>query len=465
MKNNPLYSISPLDGRYRSKLAPLKKYFSEAALIRKRILIEVEYLIELSKVVDSFHLTRPEITKLRHWQATLQASQLQRVKEIETEIHHDVKAVEYFIKENLPALQLEKLSPWVHWGLTSEDTNNLSYNLLIKNCLQEVVIPQYILIIKALARLAKNYQGLPMVGRTHGQTALPTTVGKELIIFAARAVNTLDNLSQLRFCGKLNGAVGNFNAHQQIFPNQDWLTFSKNFIKKFGLKPNLVTTQIEPNNCLIAVFDHCRQLNNIFIDLCLDCWRYISDGYFVQKIKEEEVGSSTMPHKVNPINFENAEGNFQLANNLFVFLSNKLTKSRLQRDLSDSTVKRNFGVAFGHTRLGLLSLNKGLSKIKPDKKLLNKDLENHPEILTEALQLMLKKWGDKDSYTKIKKQSRGKHSTWKKLIQPLAKEKQEKIKNWQPKQYLGLAEKITGQEIKRINKSLSLVKKRIKKEE
>ena len=295
-----------------------------------------------------------------------------------------------------------------------------------------------------------------MPARTHGQIAVPTTVGKELVVFASRATFFLEKIISLKLTGKLTGAVGNLNGQQQVFPQKNWLAFSKRFIKKLGLQPLLVTTQINPRQDLVYLLDLFRQLNNVWLDLARDCWLYISCDYFSQKIVKKEVGSSTMPHKINPINFENAEGNLQLANSLLAVLADKLPVSRLQRDLSDSTVKRNLGVGFGHSLLAVKNLIKGLNKIEPNKKLLKKEVAAHPEMLTEALQLILKSWGQEGVYQKIKLKSRGKKVVWHQLINDFPLEQRKILKSWRPEKYFGLAAQLAKKEVKRIKKVLKI---------
>ena len=461
-----LTALSPLDGRYLSSTIELRDYFSESALIKYRILVEVLYLIELVEFLNKgkftphlfngVGLTKTEKNKLLDWAKNLKPRELAKVKKIEAEIHHDVKAVEYFIKVNLKRLKLTQFSSWLHWGLTSEDVNNLAYGLMIQNVKDKILIPLQLQLIKVLLQLVEKYSDVVMPARTHGQIAVPTTVGKELVVFASRAEFFLEKIVSFKLGGKLNGAVGNFNAHQQIFPQKNWLSFSKKFIKKLGLEPVMITTQIKPNTRLVYFLDILRQLNNVWLDLAQDYWLYISFDYFVQKVVAKEVGSSTMPHKVNPINFENAEGNFQLANSFLMTLANKFPISRLQRDLSDSTVKRNLGMVFGYSLLGAKSLIKGLRKIQPNKSLLEKEVSCHPEMLSEGLQLILKLWGNERAYEKIKLKTRGEKVSWEKLIEQLSinKERKKILKKWETKDYIGLASKLTNIEIKRIKKRL-----------
>lgn len=449
-----LFALTSLDGRYYSLTKELRNYFSESALIRYRILVEIFYLIDLVEFIKPVKLTKKEKNNLINFATKLSLQDTTAIKKIEKEINHDVKAVEYFIRNNLKNLNLVKLSPWVHWGLTSEDTNNLAYGLMIQKAKNEILIPRQLQLIKLLLQLAQDYAKTIMPARTHGQIAVPTTVGKELIVFVSRAAFFLEKIINFKLGGKLNGAVGNFNAQKLIFPQKNWLNFSKNFIKKLGLEPTLITTQIEPKGRLVFLLDNLRQLNNVWLDLAQDCWFYISLNYFGQRIKEKEVGSSTMPHKINPIDFENSQGNFELANGLLMTLANKFPISRLQRDLSDSTAMRNLGAVFGYCLLATKSLTRGLNKIKPNAVFLEKEINSHPEMLSEGLQLQLKIWGKEKAYEEIKQKVRGKQIPWERLIAglPLTKEKKEKLKKWRLENYLGLAEKLTKIEISNIKR-------------
>lgn len=458
MKKNwaGLTALSPLDGRYLDQTVGLRDYFSEAALIKHRILIEVSYLIELGEFLQEERLNKLEKNRILKWVRSLKAKDLIKVKQIETEIKHDVKAVEYFIKANLKKLNLARLSSWIHWGLTSEDVTNLAYGLMIQKAKDKILIPLQLQLIKLLVGMAERYKNIVMPAKTHGQIAIPTTVGKELIIFPSRALFFLEKIINLKLGGKLNGAVGNFNAQQLIFPRRNWIGFSKKFIKKLGLEPTSTTTQIETGARLVYLLDNLRQINNIWLDLARDCWLYISYDYFAQKIVKKEVGSSTLPHKVNPIDFENAEGNLQLTNGLLLTVSNKLPLSRLQRDLSDSTIKRNLGSIFGYSLLAVKSLVKGLNKIEPNLEVFKGEINNHPEMLTEALQLILKTWGEEKAYEKIKQKSRGKKIAWLKLINhlELSPGKTASLKKWKAKDYIGLATELTDKEIRKIRRRL-----------
>jgi len=416
--------ICPLDGRYQDKLIELEEYFSEEALNKTRVEVEIVYLIKLVEFLNTgSELELLKVRNLEAWAKNLTNKDLERVKEIEKKINHDVKAVEYFIRENLKKLKLTKLSSWIHWGLTSEDVNNLSYGLIMHRFKNNEWLGIEMRLINKLGEMALRYKNQVMLGRTHGQIAVPTTVGKELAVFCGRAEFWLKQLKELKLGGKLNGAVGNFNAQVKLYPNKDWLGFSQKFVESFGLEPVMATTQVEPSDRLALTLDLIRGLNNVWLDLAKDCWLYIALDYFKQKVVKTEVGSSTMPHKVNPIDFENCEGNLELSNSLLNMMSNKLVVSRMQRDLSDSTVKRNLGVALGYGFLARKSLLKGLDKIEPNKKFLEKELENHPEVLSEVEQLRRRAQGDEQGYEKVKKELN--------LIKGRADE------------YVGLAEKIT----------------------
>jgi len=446
MKLNLLTAISPIDGRYREKTEELDLYFSEFGLIRYRVKIEVLYLIELAKVGVVRKLTKQEKDFLISIFGKFGLDDAQRVKTIEKEINHDVKAVEYFVKEKINKTSLKDLSEFVHFGLTSEDITNLAYSLIIRDCLQEVYLPTLGLLIKKMSQLAHQHKSVAILARTHGQPASPTTMGKEIAVFVHRLKNQLKSLPQLT--GKLNGAVGNYNAHLIAFPRINWLKFSKDFVKSLGLKPNLVTTQIENHDVWAQLFQGMIRINNILIDFDQDIWTYISLDYLKQKSLKKEVGSSTMPHKINPIDFENSEGNLGMANSLLSHLANKLPISRLQRDLSDSTVCRNIGVAFGHALLGFKSTSKGLGKVEVNQKVISQDLENHPEVIAEAIQVILRREGVKMPYEALKKLTRGKKITLSHLHQfidqmEISDKIKKELKKITPENYIGLAEELT----------------------
>ena len=409
-----LEAISPIDGRYQKTTAPLTAYFSEEALIRYRIIVEGEYFIALSEL-KSTHLkacTSSEKKIIRSLYK-ITSEDARRVKELESVTNHDVKAVEYFIKEKLNATSLADRVEWIHFALTSEDTNNLSYALMLSESLKQVVIPVLASIIKSLDVFAKEYKRLAMLARTHGQSASPTTLGKEFKVFSVRLTRQLKALRAYKVLVKLNGATGNYNAHVVAYPKIDWNKFTKTFVAQLSasrnvrLEPNFITTQIEPHDTYAELFDCVRRVNTVLIDFNQDVWRYISDGWISQKTKKGEVGSSTMPHKVNPIDFENSEGNLGIANALFGYFSTKLPISRLQRDLSDSTVERNFGVAFAHSLVAYASINKGLGKIRANVEKISDNLQNHQEVISEAIQTILRREGAEMPYEALKKLTRG----------------------------------------------------------
>ena len=390
MNFDELHCLSPLDGRYRTGTEDLRPYFSEGSLIKNRAKVEVVYLIKLVGFLGVSQIDKSDEKKLLSWVDSLGDKETSRVKKIESKIRHDVKAVEYLIREKLTSMNLEELDPWVHWGLTSEDVNNLAYGMMMQGAKDEILVKVQTDLVKKLGKMASKYGQTVMPGRTHGQLAVPTTFGKELMVFASRMTEWLKEIKELKLGGKLNGAVGNFNAHNKLFPDKDWLKFSKELVESLGLEWTMVTTQIEPGTRLVKLLDLIRQFNNVGLDLARDMWMYIAFDYLKQEVVSGEVGSSTMPQKVNPIDFENAEGNMELANGMLMVLANKLPISRMQRDLSDSTVKRNLGVAFGYSLLGTKSLMRGLLKVAPNREKLRSEIENHPEMLAEALQLFLK---------------------------------------------------------------------------
>ena len=441
-QNQLLTVISPLDGRYWDKVKELGEYFSEGALIKARIKVETVYVIKLVEFLNIGSELNLKVRNLKTWAKNLTDKNLVRVKQIEAKINHDVKAVEYFIRENLKKLKLEKLSVWIHWGLTSEDVNNLAYGLLLTRFRDEQLLVLEKQLLDKLLAMAEKYQAVVMPGRTHGQLAVPTTVGKELVVFASRAEWWLEKIKKLKLGGKLNGAVGNFNAQIKLYPKKDWQKFSREIVADLGLEPVMVTTQIEPGDRLAYWLDLIKGLNHVWLDLARDAWLYIAFDYFKQKVVKKEVGSSTMPQKVNPIDFENAEGNLEIANCLLILMAEKLAVSRLQRDLSDSTVKRNLGVALGHTVLAIRSLLKGLDKVAPNLEKLKQELKAHPEMLAEAEQLKLKIKGEVDAYEKIKALTRGRKEGYElKLL---------KVRNLEVEKYIGLAVQITKQTIRRL---------------
>ena len=405
--SSQLTAVSPLDGRYGSSTKALSKYFSEIALMLYRLKIEIEYLIAISNEKTIYELplfSKRQLKRLRNIYQKFDNGDAQKIKIIEAQTNHDVKAVEYFIHSKIK----KTLHPWVHFALTSEDVNNLAYSLMWQDALKQVYLPQLLLVHKQLKTISKRYKKIPMLALTHGQPATPTTFGKEMAVFYNRLKLQIDQVNKHELMGKFGGATGTWAAHMVAYPKLNWLRFSQRFIKYMGLKPNLVTTQIEPHDSLAENFHQLIRVNHILIDLCRDIWFYISRGILAQKKIAGEVGSSTMPHKINPIQFENAEGNMEIANKLFSHLADKLPVSRMQRDLTDSTTLRNQGVALGHSYLGLNNVLKGLNRITVNKVQMSAELDNHWEVLAEAVQTLLRKAGQPDAYEQLKEITRGK---------------------------------------------------------
>ena len=404
-----LHAITPVDGRYASKTAELTHYFSEFALIKYRVRVEIEYFIALCETgveqlsgVDS-DLFEP----LRDIYRNFQTEDAQKIKDIEKVTNHDVKAVEYFIKEKFEGLGLSQYQEFIHFGLTSQDINNTSVPLSIKDALNELIYPQLEALIDAIDASATAWDHIPLLARTHGQPASPTTLGKEFKVFTARLRAQLEQLKAVPHSAKFGGATGNFNAHTVAYPQGDWHTWGDNFVANYlGLSRSYPTTQIEHYDNLAAQFDAMKRINNIFIDFCRDVWTYVSMDYFKQKIKKGEVGSSAMPHKVNPIDFENAEGNLGLANALLEHLAAKLPISRLQRDLTDSTVLRNVGVPYGHLMIAIASMNKGLGKLLVNEAKIAADLEANWAVVAEAIQNILRREGYPKPYEALKELTR-----------------------------------------------------------
>ena len=408
---NSLNAVSPIDGRYRSKCEPLARYFSEGALIKYRVRVEVEYFIALAGQLSG---VRPELAQvagkaepLRDIYRHFTDDDALAIKEIEKTTNHDVKAVEYFLKGKFDAMGLSALKEFIHFGLTSQDINNTSVPLSMMECHREVLMPGYQRILAMLDERAEEWKDIPMLAHTHGQPASPTTLGKEWGVFAYRLRKQIDELDRIPFTAKFGGATGNFNAHRVAFPEMDWRAFGNRFVSEhLGLERQQLTTQIENYDMMAAYFDCCKRINVILIDLCRDVWTYVSMEYFKQKIKAGEVGSSAMPHKVNPIDFENAEGNLGLANAIFEHLSHKLPVSRMQRDLTDSTVSRNIGVPIAHTLISLASLEKGLGKLLLNEQALYDDLDRNWAVVAEAIQTILRSVGYPNPYEALKQLTR-----------------------------------------------------------
>ena len=402
---NNLEAISPVDGRYRSKVEKLSNYFSESALIKYRVWVEIEYLIALTKIPlpQLEKLSNENIEKLRAIYQNLTIEDAQKVKDIEKITNHDVKAVEYFIKEKLKSIGLSDYIEFVHFGLTSQDINNTAVPLSLKQAMEKEFYPEMYELDVKLNKMAKEWKDVPMLARTHGQPASPTRLGKEIAVFIERIDKQLGLLKLIPYSAKFGSATGNFNAHKVAYPKINWVEFANSFVNfVLFLDRSQTTTQIEHYDNLAALFDGVKRINTILIDFCRDVWTYISMDYFKQKIKENEVGSSTMPHKVNPIDFENAEGNFGIANAIFEHLSAKLPVSRLQRDLTDSTVLRNIGVPFAHTIIALNSLMKGLGKLIINTDKINTDLENNWAVVAEGIQTILRRENYPEPYEALK---------------------------------------------------------------
>jgi len=448
----PLQCISPLDGRYISKVENLGEIFSEYGLIKYRIHVEVEWFIYLFndlKLKGTKVLTQREQKDLRDLVEYFDVKSAERVKAIEKETNHDVKAVEYYMKENLKNGSLVNYLEFIHFACTSEDINNLAYALMIKEGLENEYIPVLSGVKFDLKALGKKYVDVSMLSRTHGQPASPTTVGKEFINFAARLDRQLKQLKKVEIFGKINGATGNYNAHYTSYPNIDWFKNNQKFVKNLGLKPNLYTTQIEPHDFYAELFDCMKRVNNIILDLDRDAWMYISYGFFKQKLKKGEVGSSTMPHKVNPIDFENSEGNVCLANALLEGMGSKLQVSRMQRDLSDSTVERNIGLCFGYSILAYKSTIKGLNKLEINKEKIKEDLDDNFAVLAEPIQTVMRRYKVEGAYEKLKGLTRGKKVTkagLKKFLQKLDIPKAEikRLEKLTPENYIGIAKELVS---------------------
>ena len=449
---NSLNAVSPIDGRYRSKCEPLAAYYSEGALIRYRVRVEVEYFIALAAQlvesgkwkVESGKRVADKAEALRDLYRHFCDDDAQAIKEIEKVTNHDVKAVEYFLKGKFDEMGLADLKEFIHFGLTSQDINNTSVPLLMKESAEEVLLPAYRRILHLLEEKAQEWKDIPMLAHTHGQPASPTTLGKEWGVFAYRLRRQLNELERLPFTAKFGGATGNFNAHLAAFPEVDWREFGNRFVsERLGLERQQLTTQIENYDMMAAWFDACKRINVILIDLCRDVWTYVSMEYFKQKIKAGEVGSSAMPHKVNPMDFENAEGNLGLANAIFEHLSHKLPVSRMQRDLTDSTVSRNIGVPVAHTLISIASLEKGLGKLLLNEQALYRDLENNWAVVAEAIQTILRSVGYPNPYEALKQLTRTNEKVTAQTIADFVEtlevepEVKERLKKITPHNYIG----------------------------
>ena len=441
-----LNAISPLDGRYGNAVKNLSAFFSESALMRFRLKVEIEYLIAIGnekRIHELGPFSTTEQTRLREIYKNFNSAGAEKVKEIEATTNHDVKAIEYYIQDKVKMA----LHPWIHFALTSEDVNNLSYSLMWKDGLQQAYLSTLQLVNKELKKLARKYKKSSMLALTHGQPATPTTLGKELAVFCARLDRQIKQIKAHKFLGKFGGATGTWSAHVVAYPKTNWKRFAERLIKSLGLEPNMITTQIEPHDSLAESYHQIIRVNSVLTGLCRDMWSYISRGILAQKKISGEVGSSTMPHKINPIHFENAEGNLCLSSSLLTHLAAKLTISRMQRDLSDSTTLRNQGVALGYSYLALRNISKGLGRITIDKSKLTQELDNHWEVLAEAIQTILRKSGNPDAYEQLKEIVRGQSITAETVtgfvsLLKISNADKKVLMNLTPESYIGLAPKL-----------------------
>lgn len=448
MNLSTLTAISPIDGRYGNKTADLRPIFSEFGLIRFRLHVEIAWLQFLNQHLPELKIDNKSLTHLNDIYEKFSEADAQAIKAIEKTTNHDLKAVEYFLKEKMSALpELNKAKEFIHFACTSDDINNLAYALMIKAGRDQHLLPVLKQLHDRLHNMATHYAEQPMLARTHGQAATPTTLGKEIANTARRLQRQITSLESQAILGKLNGAVGNFNAHHLAYPELDWPVLAKTFTESLGLSYNTHVTQIEPHDALAEYCDIFSRANTILIDFARDCWGYISLGYFTQKTVENEVGSSTMPHKVNPIDFENAEGNLSIANALWQFFASRLPISRWQRDLVDSTLLRNLGVAHAHSLIAYTALMTGLTKLSANTTLLDAELAQHWEVLTEAIQTVMRRYGLEQPYERLKALSRGKEITQKELHHfidtlELPNDIKDSLKTLKPSNYLGYAAKL-----------------------
>lgn len=441
-----LLCISPIDGRYHKVTESLNEYFSEYALIKYRVVVEIKWLIKLNEIIN-INFSLAQINALNSIIANFNIDEAKKVKEIENTTKHDVKAVEYYLRNKFEALELSNYENYIHFGCTSEDINNLAYGLMIKNGLYNVFIPNAEKLVDTVSKKAKEYRSIPMLAHTHGQPASPTTVGKELAVFVYRWQSILKLIKTINLRGKFSGAVGNFNAHVVAFPNLDWITIGKEFVESLGLEFNPLTTQIESHDIICVIFNYIKSFNNITMDFNSDMWIYISNNYFNQTVVKTEVGSSVMPHKINPINHENSMANIRIANSIFTALCENLPVSRMQRDLSDSSALRNIGVGFAHSLVSISQSITGFNKLTPNEEILSKDLDSNVAVLSEAIQTVLRKNGVSNAYELLKELTRGKEISFGDIqyfIQSLdiPYEDKENLLNLTPSNYLGLANRL-----------------------
>ena len=442
-----ILSISPVDGRYHHICEPISDYFSEFALIKYRVLVEIRYFISLSELpIPSLkNLSKKDLDKVSKISSDFSLDDAVTVKNIEKKINHDVKAVEYFIKEKFDRLDFSSYKEYIHFGLTSQDVNNTAIPLMLKDSINNILSTSFTEIVNLLHSKTNELRGISMIARTHGQPASPTTFGKEFEVFGERLKNQINSLTHIPNNGKFGGASGNLSAHYVSYPKIDWDKFSDKFLKSLGLTRSRPTTQIEHYDNMAAIFHNLLRINTILIDLCRDIWHYISINYLIQKVNKNEVGSSAMPHKVNPIDFENAEGNLLLANSQFSFLAEKLPISRLQRDLTDSTVTRNIGVPISHTLIAIESIKKGMDKIDVNKLKIEMDLENNWAVVSEAIQTILRRENISKPYELLKDLTRGNDEINKESIQnfiknlPVSEKVKKKLLSITPQNYIGNA--------------------------
>lgn len=441
-----LLCISPIDGRYHKTTEKLNEYFSEYALIKYRVIVEIKWLLKLNEIIN-INFSKEEIDSLNGIIDNFNIEDARKVKEIESTTKHDVKAVEYYLRDKFDSINLSKYENYIHFGCTSEDINNLAYGLMIKHGLYDVFVPTAEDLINAVSEKAREYRAIPMLAHTHGQPATPTTVGKELAVFVYRWQSILNLLKTIKLRGKFSGAVGNFNAHVVAYPNLDWIKIGTEFVENLGLEFNPLTTQIESHDIICVIFNYIKSFNNITMDFNSDMWIYISNNYFKQAVVKTEVGSSVMPHKVNPINHENSMANIRIANSIFTALTENLPVSRMQRDLSDSSALRNIGVAFAHTLVSLKQSIIGFNKLSPNEKVLAEALDNNVAVVSEAIQTVLRKNGFTNAYELLKELTRGKEITCEDIQNfvkglDLPNEDKENLLNLTPSNYLGLADRL-----------------------
>ena len=445
-----LYSISPVEGRYEELTQEIKQFFNEYNLIKYRVIVEIKWLEKLFEYSEELNIQceKKDIDILEKIIEEFDLSQAKKVKEIEEVTKHDVKAVEYFLREKFKEKGLEKYNNWIHFACTSEDINNIAYGIMIKGLINKIFIPNARKLIDDIKQKAKEYSEISMLSHTHGQPATPTTVGKELGLFAYRWEKIISKIENEKITGKFNGTVGNFNAHVIAYPQIDWIKLTQEFVESFGLEYNLFTTQIETHDNICIIFSEIKLFNNILLDFDNDMWMYISRNYFLQSNVNGEIGSSVMPHKINPINFENSMANIRISNGILTSFIDNLQISRMQRDLSDSSMLRNIGLAIAYSLISIKQTIKGVNKLNVNKKLLEEELENSPEVLSEAIQTILRKNGYQNAYEILKDLTRRKKVTSEDIKEFVKKldikeEDKNKLLNLEPKDYVGLAPKIS----------------------